>query len=175
MSATASPRESRKVVWAARPAVFALALLMGSSNAFAAGLHNRPAAKLAPGAPNTQARRGKLDRELTNRSARGGTSKVIVTLQPGAALPAEFAQYAKPHGRLNLINGQVLEVPNNVLKRFAAHPSVFKIDFDRPISRSNYRTALTVGSPAVHRGYGYTGAGIGVAVIDSGITSWHHH
>ena len=174
MSATSLSRESRKVVWTSRPAaVFIFALLMGSTSAFAAGNHRRPAATVAPGAPNTQANRGKLDRELSKRSAAGGTSKVIVTLQPGATVPPEFARYTKANGRLNIINGQVMEVPNSILKRLAAHPNVFKIDVDRPIGRSNFRTALTIGSPAVHSGYGYTGAGITVAVIDSGITSWH--
>jgi len=157
-----------------RTAFLAAALCLGlSTSAFAAGSHGRPASKAAPGAPNSSARRGKLDHELTQRSTRGGTSKVIVTLQPGATLPPEFARYTRAHGRLRLINGQVLEVPNSVLRRFAAHPSVFKIDFDRPIAKSNLRTALTIGSPAAQFGYGFTGQGIGVAIIDSGITSWH--
>jgi serine protease AprX len=33
--------------------------------------------------------------------------------------------------------------------------------------------AVTVGARAVHQSFGFTGAGIGVAVIDSGITTWH--
>src|SRR5579862_4405025 len=174
MSAIAIFSENRKVVWATRGTlVLMFALMLGSTSAFAAGVHRRAGAKLAPGTPNALARRGTLDKELTLRATRGGTSKVIVTLKDGATLPAEFARYAKANGRLYLINGQVLELPNNVLRRFAQHPSVFKIDFDRPISKSNLRTGLTVGTPAVQRGYGYTGAGIGVAIIDSGITSWH--
>ena len=35
------------------------------------------------------------------------------------------------------------------------------------------RVAVTVGARAVQKDYGYTGAGIGVAVLDSGVTSWH--
>ncbi len=45
--------------------------------------------------------------------------------------------------------------------------------YDRPIKTHNYRTAVTVGARTVQDTLGYTGAGIGVAVIDSGITSWH--
>ena len=45
--------------------------------------------------------------------------------------------------------------------------------FDRPIKSHNYRTAVTVGARAVQDTLGYTGAGIGVAIIDSGVTSWH--
>src|SRR5436190_2675216 len=175
MSPSFVRRIRRKAVWEfAHTALLAAALCLGlSTSAFAAGSHSRPASKVAPGAPNSNARRGKLDRELTQRSTRGGTSKIIVTLQPGVTLPPEFARYAKAHGRLRLINGQVLEVPNSVLKRFAAHPSVFKLDFDRPVAKSNLRTAMTIGAPAAQLGYGFTGEGIGVAIIDSGITSWH--
>ena len=53
------------------------------------------------------------------------------------------------------------------------HPSVFNVHYDRPINSHNYRTAVTVGARDVFGKYGYNGAGIGVAVIDSGITSWH--
>ena len=55
----------------------------------------------------------------------------------------------------------------------AAHPSVFRVHYDRPISSHNYRTSVTVGARTVQESLGYTGAGIGVAVIDSGITTWH--
>ncbi len=43
---------------------------------------------------------------------------------------------------------------------------------DRPVSAHLATTALTVGARAVQLD-GYTGAGVGVAVIDSGVTSWH--
>ena len=33
--------------------------------------------------------------------------------------------------------------------------------------------STVVGARAVQKSYGYDGAGIGIAVIDSGITSWH--
>ena len=35
------------------------------------------------------------------------------------------------------------------------------------------RSSTVVGARAVQKSYGYDGAGIGIAVIDSGITSWH--
>jgi serine protease AprX len=99
-----------------------------------------------------------------------------VTLAPGAKLPAEFKRYMRRNGdteKLDLINGQVLEVPNGLLKSMAANPSVFKLQYDRPIKSHNYRTAVTVGARTVQESLGYTGAGIGVAVIDSGLTTWH--
>ena len=44
---------------------------------------------------------------------------------------------------------------------------------DRPVFTHNYRTSVTVGARAVQDLLGFTGAGVGLAVIDSGVTSWH--
>ena len=41
---------------------------------------------------------------------------------------------------------------------------------NRPIGKENYRTSVTVGAATVRDTLGYTGAGVGVAVIDSGIS-----
>ena len=61
-----------------------------------------------------------------------------------------------------------------MLKQLAAHPSVFKLQYDRPIKTYNYRTVGQRPARAfVQDCLGYTGAGIGIAVIDSGITTWH--
>jgi serine protease AprX len=99
---------------------------------------------------------------------------VIVTLVPGAQVPPAFARFARG-GRLDLIHGQVLDLPNRVLARLAASPEVFRVHYNRPIAAHNHRTRLTVGADRVQQtyGYGYTGAGVGVAVIDSGIAPWH--
>src|SRR5262249_21563604 len=53
------------------------------------------------------------------------------------------------------------------------HPAVARLHFDRPAVAANYRTGLTIGSRAVQRALGLTGAGVGVAVIDSGLATWH--
>src|SRR5262249_31049609 len=52
-------------------------------------------------------------------------------------------------------------------------PEVLRVHYDRPIGAHNYRTSVTVGARSVQDYYGYTGAGVGIAIIDSGITSWH--
>ena len=44
---------------------------------------------------------------------------------------------------------------------------------NRSIESHNYRTAVTTGARAVNELMGLTGVGVGVAVIDSGITSFH--
>jgi serine protease AprX len=88
-------------------------------------------------------------------------------------LPAAFVRYAKRNGDLRIINGAVLDLPNNLLRTLSAHPSALRLHFDRPAQKEDYRTAMTIGSRVVSRALGFTGAGVGVAVIDSGISSWH--
>jgi serine protease AprX len=170
-------RTRRKAVWGPkRTLVAALVVCMGlAPGASAAGRHSRPGKKALSGGPNYRAKNYKLDDELTRRS-RGGhggdTTPVIVTLVPGAQVPAEFRKFMRGN-RLDIINGQALELPNHELDKLARYPEVFRVHYDRPINSQNYRTAVTVGARNVVNKYGYTGAGIGVAVIDSGITSWH--
>jgi serine protease AprX len=143
--------------------------------AFAAGQHSHHASKAKPGVPGRSAQHQKLDRELTFRADHknpNDTTSVIITLTPGASLPAEFKKFARA-GKLNLINAHVVDLPNRLLKQVAAHPAVFDVHYNRPIFKHNFRTSLTVGALAAQRAYGMTGAGVGVAVIDSGITAWH--
>src|SRR4029079_4046403 len=52
-------------------------------------------------------------------------------------------------------------------------PEVFRVHDDRGVFTHNYRTAVTVGARAVQETLGYTGAGIGIATLDSGVTAWH--
>ncbi|HYM23823.1 MAG TPA: S8 family serine peptidase [Vicinamibacterales bacterium] len=145
-----------------------------AANAFAAGPHRQPAPHKAPGTPGQNVKNYKLDDEVTKRSNRGDqtVSSVIVTLIPGAKLPPQFKKYAR-NTSLDFINGAVLDVPNGVLKQLAAHPDVFRVHDNRPIKAHNYTTSITVGAATVQAALGYTGAGIGVAVLDSGVTSWH--
>jgi serine protease AprX len=118
----------------------------------------------------------KLDRKLNDRADKGGagTSRVIVTLKPGYDLGDAVAKLGGKRGRkLGIISGELVEVPNHVLRKLADHPAVESIDWDRPAGGKMNRVAVVEGARAVQYFYGYDGAGVGVAVIDSGITSWH--
>lgn len=117
----------------------------------------------------------KLDKFLNGRADKGGgTSRVIITFKPGWGETDEIRKHGSKVGRrLRLINGRVVEVQNSVLKRLADHPAIQSIHYDRPTSGQMNRAAVAVGARAVQREFGYTGAGVGVAVIDSGITAWH--
>src|SRR3954468_887484 len=179
MTPTYHPSNSRrKAVWGPRRTISGLLLAFTcmAPNFAAAKTHSHEGPHKNPGVPGAAAKNYKLDGELTRRSKdkNGSTiAGVIVRLVPGAQLPAEFKKYARTTTKLDLINGQVLDVPNGVLKAMASHPSVFRLHYDRPIHTHNYRTGVTVGARTVQDTLGYNGAGIGVAIIDSGITAWH--
>jgi serine protease AprX len=166
----------RKAVWGPKRALVTALLIVSAlaPNAFAKDDHSSKVSKRAPGQPGSQAVPYKLDRELTERSKKNPNrlSSVIVTLVPGAILPPQYKKFAKG-GRLDLINGQVLELTNGQLKQLAAEPTVFRVHDNRATFNHNYRTAVTVGAKTVQDAMKYTGAGVGVAVIDSGITTWH--
>src|SRR3954463_13129056 len=168
----------RKAVWGPKRTLGALVVLCVTGLAVspaAAKSHQSQAPKKTAGAPGAFVKNYKLDDVLTERSDRGNsalTTRVIVQLNPGEKLPAEFKKYAL-NRKLDLVNGEVLDLPNGVLKQMAAHPSVFQIHYDRPIGAHNFRTSVTVGARVVQDFMGLTGAGVGIAVIDSGITAWH--
>ena len=134
-----------------------------------------------PGSSNhrrgSQHRVEKLDQELKDRSRRlFGTSRVIITLRPGQETNAS-EQVRKLGGRLgrrlSLIDGIVVEVPNRVLRALSERSEVLSIHYDRPLNAHLNRAAVAVGARSVKSQWGYDGAGVGVAVIDSGITAHH--
>jgi serine protease AprX len=118
----------------------------------------------------------RLDRKLNDRDrdANGGTSRVIIELKPGWDASSDVTKLGGRLGRrLGLMNGLTVELPNRVLRRLADNPAVARIIWDRPLDPTMNRVSVTVGARAVQENLGLTGAGIGVAVIDSGVTSWH--
>ena len=169
----------KKAVWGPKRTLIAafLMTIAFATTGFAAPAHghSHAAQKARAGKPNSNAKGYKLDKELSKRSRANGLTKtrVIVELQPGAQVPPAYRQFMRRNGRLGIINGQVLELPNRLIAQMSQHPDVFRLHFDRPTKGANYRTALTTGTRAVQKTLGVTGAGVGVAVIDSGITSWH--
>ena len=142
-----------------------------------AGLAASLVCALAGATPAYAARAGdhpKLDKYLNERASKGGTTKVIVILKPGWSADTEAKKLGGKLGRsLGLINGKVVELSNGQLKKLADYAGVERIVYDRPTAGELNRVAVTVGARAVQQSYGYRGAGVGIAVLDSGITSWH--
>ena len=118
----------------------------------------------------------KLDHELNDRAKFGGanTSRVIIMLKPGCSIDADLAKLGGRKGRtFSIISGHVADVPNFVLRKLANNPCVTAIHFDRGLAGEMNYAAVVEGARAVQAQYGLDGAGVGVAIIDSGITAWH--
>jgi serine protease AprX len=109
------------------------------------------------------------------RSAVVGRSRVIVRL--GEATSSTSLAVESLGGTvlksLPLINAQVIDLPNTSLATLAGDSRVARLSMDRRIAGAMERTAATVGAAAVRADLGYDGSGIGIAVVDSGITAWH--
>ena len=130
---------------------------------FVGSAHAQPSAKAGP-----------LLRERATRAT--GWSEVIVQGTDPAAMqeiaPA-IARLGGVGGRpLAIIDGIVVTLPNPAIAALASHPRVKYLSPDRDVLGVMERTGATVGATAVRQDFGYDGAGIGVAVIDSG-AAWH--
>ena len=119
---------------------------------------------------------GKLDTMLRARAgAAHGHSRVIVRTK--LSLPLADLVVRGVGGsllrRIPSIACQVVVVPNAALRRLAANPLVEHVALDRVIVGAMERTGQAVGAAAARQDFGYDGAGVGVAIIDSGVTAWH--
>jgi serine protease AprX len=119
----------------------------------------------------------KLDSLLHSRLWRAGRSRAVLRTPTPTAMRLVAAQLPLLGGRvlrqLPGINGLAVEIPNSALALLAANPLVERLSHDRVVAAAMDRTAATVGARAVREQLNVDGSGIGVAVIDSGITPWH--
>lgn len=116
----------------------------------------------------------KLDQALNEESEIGDDLDVIVELVDDSDGAARItASGGRAGKKLGVLKARAGRMPRALLRRLADDPKVKRIHKDREVRGEVARTAATVGAKNVHAQYGYTGAGIGVAVIDSGITPWH--
>lgn len=146
------------------------------------GLAGIPAvAQAGQAAPSTRgqfdARSGqaKLDSPLRARAQSGrGASRVIIETSDATGTDRLIRSLkGTPGRRLGLVRSQVAVIPNGALEALASRPGVTSIRLDRPVQGTMERTAATIGAKWVRESLGFDGAGVGVATIDSGVTSWH--
>ena len=120
----------------------------------------------------------KLDPLLQTRVSRlAGRSQVIVRA-PDAASVAQLQPLIELLGgtlgrQLPIIEAVVANIPNTALSDLASSSLVRRVALDRVVRGTMERTSATIGATGVRQELGYDGSGIGVAVIDSGVTSWH--
>jgi serine protease AprX len=118
----------------------------------------------------------KLDQKLNERAGKGGKglTRAIVVLKPGCDVDADVSKAGGALGRkFALINGQLVQLPNGQLRKLADNPCVVSIHWDRKTGGELNYVGIVEGARQVQQLLGFDGAGVGVAIIDSGITSWH--
>ncbi|MBK5298644.1 MAG: S8 family serine peptidase [Vicinamibacteria bacterium] len=127
---------------------------------------------LAAGRPPSR-----LDATLASRAGGPGISRVIVRSTGVGDVTAKIRAHRGHAGqRLALVDGYVAEVPNDALEALAADPGVAGVHLDRPVGAllapgGGNDTGNAQGASSSEGDF--TGAGVGVAVIDSGLTAWH--
>jgi serine protease AprX len=106
-----------------------------------------------------------------------GSSRVIVRAADDASASSVESLVHLKGGRvrrsLPLINAAVVDLPNAELANVSANAAIARVSLDRKVVGTMERTGATVGASALRQEFGYDGSGIGVAIIDSGITVWH--
>ena len=119
----------------------------------------------------------KLDPLLQEQALLPGRSRVVLRAANLGALSPILSLVQLLGGRvirqLPIIDGVALDVPNLSLPIIAGNPLVLRLSLDRLIAGSLERTGATTGAAAVRQQLGLDGAGIGIAVIDSGIAPSH--
>jgi serine protease AprX len=125
-----------------------------------------------PAAADDRISAAKLDVALRQRAETGhGFARVIIRATSVDAVEPLVARVGGRTGRhLTGINGIVAEVPAGSLRDLASAPGVLRISLDRRVEGSLERTGAAIGARWVAENLGVDGAGIGVAIIDSGVT-----
>lgn len=114
-------------------------------------------------APVLQVRAGQLS----------GRSRVIVQFRGDPDTRLLTGSGGVAGRRLASVGAQVANLDNRVLADIARNPQVAWVGVDHPVFPTLERTGAAIAATVASQAFGLTGKGIGVAVIDSGITSWH--
>ena len=119
----------------------------------------------------------KLDPLLQEAQPLSGRTQVVVRTTGSSALSPVISLAQLLGGRLvrrlAIIDAVALDLPNASLALLADSPLVVRLSMDRVVAGANERTGATIGAASARQQLGYDGSGVGVAVIDSGVTPWH--
>ena len=116
---------------------------------------------------------------LLSKAHQGSTNNQTIRVIVQYREVPTAAHYATMHGRgarlnakLHLIKGAAFTIPASALAALEADPEILSVTIDHPMSVMD---DLTNGATGVRSAWnsGFTGAGVGVAVIDSGINDNH--
>jgi serine protease AprX len=116
----------------------------------------------------------RLDSVLRKRAKQlAGTSRVIVEFRDMPDVRAITGRGGVAGKRLSILRANVAEIANTRLEALATDPRVARVYIDRPAFATLERTSNAIGAAMARQELGLTGTGIGVAVIDSGVSGWH--
>jgi serine protease AprX len=118
----------------------------------------------------------RLDSVLIDRAHAGsGISSVIIQTREGSTAESAIAACLGTAGlRFTALSAQLAAIPDQCLERLALDSSVVSISVDRSVTGSLQRTTrAAVGAAWVTEHLGFDGAGVGIAIIDSGVAAWH--
>ncbi|MGH9346106.1 MAG: S8 family peptidase [Vicinamibacterales bacterium] len=116
----------------------------------------------------------RLDSVLRKRARQlTGSSRVIVEFRGAPDVRAITGRGGVAGKPLTRIRAHVAEIANSRLASLAEDPRVARISIDRPAFATLERTGATIAATAARDELGLTGAGIGIALIDSGVSGWH--
>jgi serine protease AprX len=131
----------------------------------------------APSARLGAESQSKLDPLLQHKAGLTGRSRVILRLTTPGALSTVSGTLPMLGGRsikaLPLISGLALDLPNAAISALAGNPQVARMSMDRVVAGAMERTGATTGAAAARQTFGLDGAGVGIAVIDSGVAPSH--
>src|SRR5688572_21154275 len=116
----------------------------------------------------------KLDKELNRLADSNGETDVIVEFHDDSDSASRIRNHGGVAGKkLSLFRARCGVVPHSMMSSIANDPQVKRVHLDREAHGEMARTSATVGALTARLQYGYSGAGVGIAVIDSGIANWH--
>jgi serine protease AprX len=119
----------------------------------------------------------KLDPLLQAALPPSGRSRVVLRATSAGAVnsivPLINSLGGNIRRQLPIIDGLAIDLPNHAVPALASNSLVARISMDRVTAGANERTSATVGAAAVRQQLGYDGAGVGIAVIDSGVAPAH--
>jgi serine protease AprX len=158
--------ERHSAAWGKRLSMVLVLALLATSTAFGQGRGNSGRLSWELNDLFSQAVHGK---------ANGQTVNVIVQYKQ---VPTA-AHYATMHSRggvlkskLHMIKGAAFTIPASALVALNGDPEIVSVSIDHPMNVMDDTTNDATGVPAAWNA-GYNGAGVGVAVIDSGINDSH--
>ena len=170
----------KKAVWGRTKATWGRAVLLGilvsalAGPSLSAESQNRGPNRGSNNSSKAKQHHSKLDQALNAVVDGNGESDVIVEFFDDRDSASRIRNNGGTAGRkLSILKARAARVPNALLRKLADDSKVKRVHLDREARGEMARTSATVGALSARLNYGYSGAGVGVAVIDSGIADWH--